>query len=340
LNVAVRNEERRIPVLLGSIAGQSYPKEKIEVLVIDGESEDSTVQEVRRYVGRLPNLKVIENQRRDPASGRTLGLLNATGRFHMYLDADMEFSSPETLQMLVQPLVDGVVVGSFTRLLSGPRDSALNGFLSYSPFQHDPLLELLSSPLEATVIRSTEDYDFCRFTSKSLPLVGVIMFPTALVREIYTEMKSKWPEWFWADLDFPAAVISHGHHNFAYAKRVGIYHHSFTDIRTLLRKKRRDMTWSFLTTLKYRYATYINFDSKRDVVILFAITVYSLTLAFPIFKGVQKAIKFRDWKCLFYHPLLAWILTNYLIALMVTDKRGRTFITKLFRTLLGFSGVR
>lgn len=336
LNIAVRNEEGRLPVLLASVVRQDYPKDLVEVLVIDGDSTDSTVAKAREFQGRIPGLKVIRNPERDPASGRTLGLLNCTAELHLYLDGDMEFADADTLRKLVTPFVEeSSVVGTFTRLLSGPKDSPLNDFMSHSPFQHDPVMELLSKRIEDTVVRQTTDYDFCRFRQRSLPVIGQIMFPSRLLKDVYSDIKAKWPGWFWTDLDFPAAIVERGNTEFAFAKSTGIYHHSFTGIGTLLRKKRRDMTWSFLTTVKYRYTTYINYDSKRDITVLFAITVYSLTLAFPIFKGIQKAIRFRDWKCLVYYPFLTWMLTNYLVALILSDRRGRHLVAGFLRTLVG-----
>jgi glycosyltransferase involved in cell wall biosynthesis len=44
LNIAVRNEEKRIATLLTSIANQTYPKSQLEVLIIDGMSIDKTLE--------------------------------------------------------------------------------------------------------------------------------------------------------------------------------------------------------------------------------------------------------------------------------------------------------
>jgi len=55
------NEEKFIGQSLDSIIVNDYPKEKLEVLVIDGMSEDGTREIVKRYIKQHPYIKLLEN---------------------------------------------------------------------------------------------------------------------------------------------------------------------------------------------------------------------------------------------------------------------------------------
>jgi len=336
LNIAVRNEERRIATLLNSIIKQTYPKQCLEILIVDGMSEDRTLEIVKECSENCGNIiRVVKNPKRDSATGRTIGLTNATGDLHLYLDADMELAETTTLEKLVNPFIkDQEITGSFTRFLPDSNDPVLNRFLSYNPFQHDPMFEFLSTNIETLVYEKHEGYSKCLFEPGLVPVVGVIMFRTACLKSIYLEIKEKWPNWMWSDVDLPIAMASKGYKKFAYVTNTGIYHHSYTNLSTLLKKKKRDITWSYLSTYKQRYATYVKLDSTRDLFKLIGFILYSETLFLPLLRGLYKAIKFNDPYCIIYEPLLSWALTNYVLSLLILDARGRKFLIGLVGNLL------
>jgi glycosyltransferase involved in cell wall biosynthesis len=192
LNIAVRNEGKRIATLLNSIVNQTYPESCLEILIVDGLSSDNTLEIVKRYSKDFDiPVRIIDNPKMDCPTGRKLGLLNATGDLHLYLDADMELAETTTLEKLVKPLIKYPdVVGSFTRLLASPDDPPLNRFLSYNPFQHDPLFEFLSNNVENTVCEKCEEGYKCIFSFGSVPVVGVILCKTNILKKVYEQSKS------------------------------------------------------------------------------------------------------------------------------------------------------
>jgi glycosyltransferase involved in cell wall biosynthesis len=336
LNVAVRNEEKRLPKLLNSILKQTYPRSRLELLIVDGMSTDQTLEIVKKYSRdfSIP-MRIIKNIKIDPATGRTLGLLNATGDLHLYLDADMELAEPSTLEKLASPFLENQeIAGTFTRLLSHNSDPPLNTFLSHNPFQHDPMFEFLSTSLDDTVYEKNNGYYKCIFKLGSVPVVGVILTRTESLKKVYSKITKKWPNWMWSDVDLPIALTQEGLSNFIYVANTGIYHHSYVNLSTFFRKKKRDVTWSYLSTYKNRYATYINLNSKKDLLKLLGFILYSESLFLPLIRGLYKAIKFRDQNCLFYEPILSWGITNYVISLLVLDTRGRKFLFERIRNLV------
>lgn len=55
----MRNEEKFIGQSLDSIIANDYPKEKLEVLVIDGMSEDGAREIVKRYIKQHLYMKLL-----------------------------------------------------------------------------------------------------------------------------------------------------------------------------------------------------------------------------------------------------------------------------------------
>ena len=78
--IPMRNEEKYIGRCLQSITAQQYPQERIEVLVVDGMSTDSSrriVNDVAR-VARFP-IQIVDNPRRITSRGLNLGIQRAQG---------------------------------------------------------------------------------------------------------------------------------------------------------------------------------------------------------------------------------------------------------------------
>jgi len=77
--VPVRNEEGFISEFLTSLLRQSFPLEQFEVVVVDGLSTDSTVQEARSFQERFHSFKLLSNPDRITSAGINRGIEASTG---------------------------------------------------------------------------------------------------------------------------------------------------------------------------------------------------------------------------------------------------------------------
>ncbi len=85
--VPCRDEERYIARCLDSIAATDYPRERLEVLVVDGMSEDRTRAIVADYGVRYPFIRLLDNPGRIPPTAVNTGIRAARGEILVRVDA-------------------------------------------------------------------------------------------------------------------------------------------------------------------------------------------------------------------------------------------------------------
>ena len=85
--IPCRNEEKYIGKCLDSIIANDYPKDKLEVLVMDGMSEDGTRGVVEKYVKEYSFIKLLRNPKKIIPVAMNIGIKNAKGDIILKLDA-------------------------------------------------------------------------------------------------------------------------------------------------------------------------------------------------------------------------------------------------------------
>ena len=86
------NSEKTLELSLKSIREQEIDQKQIEILILDGGSTDSTVEIAKRY-----EATVIKNERRLPEFAKQLGLLEAKGKYGIFIDSDEAFTNVHSL---------------------------------------------------------------------------------------------------------------------------------------------------------------------------------------------------------------------------------------------------
>ena len=85
--IPVRNEELNIGRCLEALAANSYPHDLMEVLILDGMSEDKTCAIAERYADSGWQLRVIPNSQMNRPAGLNLGVQEARAGIILRLDA-------------------------------------------------------------------------------------------------------------------------------------------------------------------------------------------------------------------------------------------------------------
>ncbi len=92
------NEEKTIAATIDSVLALDYPKEKLEIIVVDDGSTDNTLQIIKQYGGK--GVKIFHKENGGKGSALNFALAKANGEFFTCLDAD-SFVDPDCLKKML-----------------------------------------------------------------------------------------------------------------------------------------------------------------------------------------------------------------------------------------------
>lgn len=101
----VRNEERYIENCVASIFDQDYPVDKMEVLFVDGCSEDRTVELLRTMQRQHPQIRVLHNPNRTVPYAMNIGIRESKAPVIVRLDAHAEYPA-DYIRLSVETLLE------------------------------------------------------------------------------------------------------------------------------------------------------------------------------------------------------------------------------------------
>ncbi len=105
LIIPTKNEEKYIGKLLNSLVKQTYPKNKFEVLIFDGLSNDKTLNIIKKYKNKL-NIKVFKNPKIKQVFAFNEGIKKSKAKYvfivgaHSRLDKNFIKKSVETFKRI------------------------------------------------------------------------------------------------------------------------------------------------------------------------------------------------------------------------------------------------
>lgn len=107
--IATYNSDRTLPLVLTSIRKQTYPSDRIEVLVVDGGSTDKTIRIAKSF-----GFSILNNPNVVPAWAKYIGYRKAHGKYIMFLDSDEELVRRDSLERKVKAFKESSSVRAVT----------------------------------------------------------------------------------------------------------------------------------------------------------------------------------------------------------------------------------
>ncbi len=89
--IPCRNEKKFISRCLDTIIKQDYPKENLEVLVVDGMSEDGTREIIKNYSQKYPLIKILDNPNLYTPFALNIGIRESKGEIIVRIDAHTSY---------------------------------------------------------------------------------------------------------------------------------------------------------------------------------------------------------------------------------------------------------
>lgn len=320
--IPIYNSERTLRECLEAIRMQDYPEEKLEVIIADAGSTDSSLDIARSYKVD----KVVHNALKTGEAGKAAGLREAKNDIIALIDSDNVMESRDWLKRMVEPFQDIEIVASeplnYTyRKTDGfiTRYCALIGM-------NDPLCVFLGNydRYSSLTGRWTESpVKICDkggylkvilIDEKRLPTIGANGFLVRREDLLKCHIKD-----YLFDIDVVYDLLKQGRDKFAKVK-IGIVHIFSGDIRAFIRKQRRRVKdyLYFSKVQNLRRYPWGSVNKKR----LIKFIVYSSLVLPVIFQAVRGYVRQPDMAW-FFHPA-ACVITLWVYSLGM--------LTSLFRS--------
>lgn len=316
------NEEKNIADCLSSIFEQNYPKDKLEVILVDDASEDRTLEIAKKFP-----VKIFINGKRDGDLSATIGFHHASGEFFTAIGADMRFRSKNWFRQMVRPFMENPDIPAvITKFYSHPRESMVTKYLSLDPLQRDLVYQLFSINIEETIVEKKEGYYICHYTEAKIPPQSHGLYRISVMRKIIAE------QGIWYDMGNLVALVKSGYLRFGYVPSAGYYHFHAESLMHLLKKRVRNIKRSYLryssmASTKHNQYKWVDLTKYQDFLKLFLLLIFA-NLFFPIFLfSIFRMIKYRKWLYFLEAPITL-LLVDTIAYTFLTDPRGRRFVKK------------
>lgn len=223
----VYNGEERLPKCLNSIRKQDYPQDRIEIIIVDDDSTDKTVEVAKKY-----GCVVTRNGSHNPERGKSIGIEKASGEYLFFIDDDNILTKKDWLSKLVDAVVSEGCVGGQAAWFQYDKKASLPDKYMALYGCGDPAIYYLHRrdhmmvtekkwKLGGTVLKETEQYFKVKFDEATLPTIGSQGF---LIKKQYVEM-IKWSPMFF-HIDANADIIRKGYDNYIILKESVVHNHS------------------------------------------------------------------------------------------------------------------
>lgn len=294
---------------LRSIRSQKYPQENIEILIIDGDSRDNTIDIANRY-----NCRIYENKKVLAEYGVQIGMQKATGKFLVVFAADNELVGNDWIEKVIKVLITHPDISAlWGRLASDKDDSALNKY--FELIQSDPLNWFLNKNLDRYKNKSKAFAEnlFLFQVDPARPLVwgaNGLVYRAERIKKIWLQ------DGYLGDNDAFQYMIEQGNNQVAYFNTPFVYHHHVAKLSDWIKKWRRNFIEHLLTKRNTRNMNWVFGSSFKTK--LFLWIIYTGIPIFSLIHSIYLLIKDKNIYWL-YHPVCCFLQTSVYAWLILTS---------------------
>ncbi len=305
--VATFNSERTIERCLKSVRDQKYDQKKVEILIADGGSSDSTLEIIEKY-----NVTVIHVPKKKQSAeyNKGVGVNKAKNDILLLLDHDNILPHTKWLTNMVFPFTDdpnivGVEPLRFHHDYSMSlldRYFALIGGPDPVPYYFHKNSHLSWAETSYTLFGKAEDkgkYYRVVYSPDKIPALGGN--GAAIRRKVLLENAQVSPETFF-HIDVNVDLINKGFNTYGLTKDTIIHLTNNKFFPFIMRRKYFIEKYHFEDQSKRRYSIY---EPKKDKINLIKYIILSSTFVIPFYDALRGFMKIRDiaW---FIHPFMCF----------------------------------
>lgn len=310
--IATYNSDRTLAQCLKSLKDQTYPANKIELLIADGGSTDNTLKIAKKYKAKI--IKVPKDKQ-GAEYNKAYGLQYAKGEFLLCIDHDNVLPNINWLSKMLHPLIENpkIVAVEPLRYHYSKKFSLLDRYFALFGV-NDPLPYYLGKADRMDYIHQNYnllgnaidkgDYyqvSFDQNQPQKIPTLGANGF--LIRKKHFLKSKHKPGEYFHIDINVD--LVSQGLTEYAFIKD-SIIHLTNSKLFSFIKRRAFFMKKYYMDDFSAR--RYSVFSLKQDMVNLVLFVFISLTFIKPLFDSIKGFIKVKDvaW---FVHPFMCFAMT-------------------------------
>ncbi len=303
--IATYNSDRTLERCLTSIRNQDYDQTKIEIVIADGGSKDSTLDIAKKFSAKI---KKVPNHLQNAEYNKGVAVNASLGEIIALIDHDNILPDKKWLSKMLKPLNkdkkifgSGVLRFKYDKSLSlldryfslfGVNDPSVFYFnkSAHQSYIYD------SFHLRAKMVDNFTDYFKVKLDPNSFPALGG---NGALVRRNMLRKANVDPKYFF-HIDVHLDLAKKGFRDYAFVKE-SVLHLSDNKVIPFLKRRMYFMEKYYLLENKKR--RYLLFNPKTDKIKLLYFVIISITIVIPLIDSFRGYRKIRDvaW---FLHPIM------------------------------------
>lgn len=294
----MKEQDFRILALLKSIRTQNYPREKVEIIIVDGGSNPAVLQKCAEY-----GVKIYFNEKgvaEGKGMGKDQGIWKSSGKYVVIAEADIRLIGSDWIEKMVEPLErDDGLFGCVPRLYVDKGDNIVNRYLSYVGVDPFAVFRSLEGQLALDKVPLFDAGNYYRVSlNPEKPYCmgsNGFMFRRDLIKRVGDYAQ---------DVEFIARLAKNGFIFFALPKEARVFHANVKGFLDFLKKRCRWTKGYGRLYIKEKK----NFVWITDRTKFLSYVVKNLLIFPNIPVAVKNCVKYRDI-CWLLHPILLFIST-------------------------------
>jgi len=324
--IATFNSEKVLPLALEAIKKQTFPKEHLEVIIVDGGSSDNTIE-----LATLYGCVILNNPKTEPVNAKLIGIQNAKGRYVITIDHDEVMVNPNSILlkykvMKTHPECKCVLTSGYRR---PPNYPLLNQYISefgdpfslymYS-FSKDSDFFEKTLRRYYTVLEDAKDYCVVSFENiiRKQPIMELCCMGTMIDKEYFSKFQGAYTNGaIYVHLFY--LMLKDQKYRIVIIKNDPLLHYSVDSLKAYLPK----LKWRICNNVHFKenaesgFAGRVRYQPKINLK-KYLFIPYTFTIILPFIQSAYLSIK-RKNQVYLIHTILSLYVAIQIIYQMIKN---------------------